>query len=153
MNSEYSNHASQISLLVQDKLKLLDTLLEKGNQQRQLVDRGESEELLHLLAQKQVLIEDLVQVQSAMDRAFANGKSAFQWNSPEQRQKFQQLAARCNELGQQVLEIEAQCERQAAAQRDSIAQQIQEFSAFDSRNCELNELSGETHLAGFDESS
>ena len=153
MNSNKPNPTQQFSLLVQTKLNLLEDLLDRGRQQLRLIDLGDSEALLHLLAQKQTSIEDLIRVQAEMDAAGPNGQRELEWESSAVRDRCRRDVAKCNELGKQVLEIEADCERQAAIGRDAIAKQIHEFSAFDSRNCELNEIPDETRLAGFDESS
>ncbi|QDV67040.1 FlgN protein [Rosistilla carotiformis] len=147
----HADAASRLSQLVDEKFHLLVALLEKGEQQRQMIETGDATALLHLLAEKQTLISDLQRLQDAISTIQLAGELV--WPSPELRGRCQAAAQQCNALGQQVLEMEAVCERQATTQRDAMAKQIQEFSNFNSRSSNSYSLDDETHLAEFDESS
>ncbi|QDS86749.1 FlgN protein [Rosistilla ulvae] len=152
MTSPSSADASaRLSQLVDDKFRLLSLLLEKGEQQRQLIESGDATALLHLLGEKQTLISDLQRLQDGIAQIQSGGE--LSWASPAARQRCQTTAQQCNALGQQVLEIEALCERNASTQRNAVAKQIQEFSNFNSRSSDSYSLDDETRLAEFDESS
>lgn len=146
--------AVRLSHFVDEKFRLLQSLLEKGELQLRLIESGDASGLLHLLAEKQTLINALTDAQDAIAAIQSSSEGqAMVWASPAARARCQAIAAECNAMGQQVLEIEAMCEKNATTQRDALSQQIHDFSNFNSRSSDSYAQDDETHLAEFDESS
>lgn len=146
--------AAHLSAQIQAKLRMLEALLDKGKQQLQLIQSGDTTKLLELLAEKSTLIRELAAIQETISRLQQpDVQSMISWPDPAQRAAAQAAAKQCNLLGQQVLELEATCEHAARERRDSMAQQIEEFSVFESRKSESLDPNDGNPLASFDESS
>ncbi|MEZ6088272.1 MAG: hypothetical protein R3C05_09660 [Pirellulaceae bacterium] len=146
--------ATEICILVDRKLAILNSLLQHGIQQQRLIQAGDADQLMSLLARKQSHLQELVDVQETLGVLLErHDEATLRWRSPQQRAECKQRIDHCNALGHEVLQLEGDCVQMAQRKRDAIAAQVQEFSSFRSSSSRTSSLNDQTHLAQFDESS
>ena len=84
-----------LAALVAAKLKILELLAQLARKQLALADRGESTDLLKLLAAKQTVLSQLQHIERRLDPFRSQDPEARVWRSPADRQRCQEQAIRC----------------------------------------------------------
>jgi hypothetical protein len=110
-----------LAALVAARLKILELLVQLARQQLALADGGGTSDLLKLLAAKQAVLVQLREVQRRLDPFRLQDPEARIWRSPDDRQRCQEQAHRCEELLAETMRLEKQGELAIARKRDRAA--------------------------------
>lgn len=119
----------QLADLIRRKHGVLVQLRAVGQQQKDLVDRGETTTLLKLLAAKQTIIADLQHVERELAPFHAEDPAARIWPSPTGRAECARLADECNRLLEAIVELERHCGERMTTRRNEVAAQLQQVNA------------------------
>jgi hypothetical protein len=119
------NETDILVRLVDSRYTLLANLAQLVEKQAELVRTGDIGRLLSLLAVKQRLLGELVQVDRQLDPFRAQDPEQRSWRSPADRQSCRAVVERSDELLRDITRIERQCEEELVQRRDTAALQIQ----------------------------
>jgi hypothetical protein len=116
-------HAStdRLAELLCRKLQVLEEVLSISNAQREIVSRDEVDSLMELLAAKQTLLDQMHSLQTALAPYRDEDPQQRVWHSPRRREQTQQVAARCEAILAEIMQIEKECEQQLVARRNEVA--------------------------------
>jgi flagellar biosynthesis/type III secretory pathway chaperone len=117
----FEHDTDLLAALVAAKLKILELLAQLARKQLALADRGESTDLLKLLAAKQTVLAQLQHVERRLDPFRSQDPEARVWRSPADRQRCQERANRCDELLAETMRVEKQGEAAMIRRRDQAA--------------------------------
>ena len=117
----FEHDTDLLAALVAAKLKILELLAQLAHKQLALADRGESTDLLKLLAAKQTVLAQLQHVERRLDPFRSQDPEARVWRSPADRQRCQERANRCDELLAETMRVEKQGEAAMIRRRDQAA--------------------------------
>ena len=95
-----------LAALVAAKLKILELLARLAHKQLALADRGETTDLLKLLAAKQTVLAQLNQIERQLDPFRAQDPETRVWRTAADRQRCQRDAERCDELLAETMRVE-----------------------------------------------
>jgi hypothetical protein len=118
-----------LSDLIRRKHDVLVKLCELGRRQSETVDRGETTLLLQLLAGKQVMITELQQVERELAPFHSENPESRVWPTPAARAQCAQQAAECNQLLQEILELEKSSADRMTVRRNEVAAQLRHVYA------------------------
>ncbi len=126
---------TQLADLIQRKHDVLAQLCAIGRRQQEIVELGETTLLLELLAGKQKMIALLQQLERELAPFHAEDPDRRDWASPAAREECAQLAAECNHLLAEVVELERQSAELLTARRNDVAAQLRQVhTASQARN-------------------
>jgi hypothetical protein len=121
--------------LIQRKHDVLAQLCAIGRRQQEVVERGDTTTLLELQAGKQKMIALLQQLERELAPFHADDPEGRDWASPAARAQCAQLAADCNRLLAEVVELERQSAERLTMRRNDIAAQLRQVhTASQARN-------------------
>lgn len=112
--------------LIEQKHHLLTQIHALALRQVEYVDAGDTGKLLGLLAAKQSLLQNLQGLERQLDPFRHQDPDRRSWRSLQQRRTTHDLAARCESLLQQIMQIERHCEGHLMARRDAAAERLQQ---------------------------
>src|SRR4030095_9492958 len=96
----------RLAALVAARHKILELLVQLGRQQLAAADDAAPPDLLRLLAAKPAVLAQLRDVQRQLEPFQLQDPEARVWRSPEDRQRCQQRAHRCEELLAESMRLE-----------------------------------------------
>jgi len=114
-----------LASLIDRKCEILSSLRQLATRQTEIAAGGDMTKLLTLLASKQGQLQNLQSVETQLDPFRAQDPEARQWPSPEHRQRARAVAARCESLLAELMQIERQCAGELSVRRDKIADRLQ----------------------------
>jgi flagellar biosynthesis/type III secretory pathway chaperone len=117
---------TRLTELIRRKHAVLVELRDVGHHQRQIVDRGETTALLELLAAKQSMIAMLQDVERELAPFHAEDPERRAWPSAEDRARCAALAADCNQMLAEVVELERASAERLTARRNEVAAQLRQ---------------------------
>jgi hypothetical protein len=115
----------QLALLVRRKADLLVLLKQFTEKQLGVIAGEDTALLLKLLAGKQSLVDQLQAVERELAPFREQDPEQRMWRTPEDRRQCQQLAATCETLIQEILELDRRGEGELVRRRDAAAEQLQ----------------------------
>ncbi len=116
--------ADRLADLVRRKQSLLAELLGVCRRQAELVDAGDVEGLLELLAWKQRHLQEVQRLESELEPYRTEDPASRVWRSEELRQETAGRLQNCRCLLADILEIEHYCERRMTARREEISRRL-----------------------------
>lgn len=119
----------KLAALIEQKLRVLTQLRDVGMQQIELVESGDTTNLLKLLAAKQHLIGALQAAEGELAPFRDEDPEGRQWPTAEARTRCAAQAEECNHLLSQVVQLEKQSEDQMIARRDQVASQLHQVNS------------------------
>lgn len=116
----------KLAQLIQRQWTALSALRQLILQQSECLGADNVELLLSLLARKQPLLEELLQVQSELSVYRDQDAEQRQWSSAAERLACQALAAKCDEVHQEILRLENGALGELEIRRTAVAAQLQD---------------------------
>lgn len=120
-------NATELTQAIDERCELVDLLMEMGLRQQDAIAAGHMSSLMHLLSQKQELLDRLFESSQRTRVALQDGDAAADWASDAQRDACRQRHQLSEAKLAELLRLEAECERQLQSQRGSIGEQLLEF--------------------------
>jgi len=114
-----------LATLVRQKLDCLQQLWRLSEQQNELIDIGELNQLMKVLAAKQRLLNHLREVEKKLDPFRDDDPEQRTWRTPDDRKHCAAMVDQCEQLLGQVMRHEQQCEGQLRHRRDEAARRLQ----------------------------
>lgn len=114
-----------LAQLIDRKHVLLTQLRELAVKQAELVDAGSLSPMMSLLAVKQRLLKCVEQLETELDPFRQQDPDRRVWRSPEHRERARVVSTHCDELLQQIMSLEKDCESRMARRRDEAAERLQ----------------------------
>jgi flagellar biosynthesis/type III secretory pathway chaperone len=118
-----------LAALVGSKLRILELLVRLAHKQLSLADRGETTDLLKVLAAKQTVLAQLNQIERQLDPFRAQDPETRVWRTAADRQSCQRDAERCDELLAETMRVEKAGEAALIRRRDQVAGVLAEANA------------------------
>jgi flagellar biosynthesis/type III secretory pathway chaperone len=115
--------------LIDKRLRCLQQLHDLGQKQAALITTGEMGALLRLISTKNQLLAALQSIEQGLQPFHAQDPQQRSWSSPEARAHCAQQAAACQQLLEEVMQLERQNEQTMIARRDAVASQLQTAQA------------------------
>lgn len=103
------------------KLQVLEEVLSLSRSQWELVDRDEVESLMELLAAKQTLLDRMHELQIELAPFREQDPNSRVWHSQRRREQTKFVAARCETLLAEIMQIERDCEQKLVTRRAEVA--------------------------------
>lgn len=114
-----------LAALIDEKAGVLAQLRDLARRQAQIVDHGDINQLLALLAAKQQLLNELQALEQRLDPFRSDDPDRRRWRSSAHRQKTREVAERCEALLNEIMVVEKQCESEMTRRRDDAAARLQ----------------------------
>ncbi len=114
-----------LTTLVRQKLDCLRQLWQLSGQQNELVDIGELNQLMKVLAAKQRLLNNLQTIEKNLDPFRDDDPEQRTWRTPDDRKQCAAMIDECEQLLGQVVQHEHQCEGLLRHRRDEAARRLQ----------------------------
>jgi hypothetical protein len=119
----------RLAALVDNKLRLLERLVEFARKQRELIGQDDLDSLMALLSTKQRLVEGLQQVERALDPFRDQPAHERLWRSSADRANCRRSAERCEHLVKELLEHEQQAAAELTRRREQTETRLQGFDS------------------------
>jgi flagellar biosynthesis/type III secretory pathway chaperone len=116
---------ANLTKLLANKCELLTQLRELGTRQFQSIETADLSQLLSLLAAKQRLISRLQSIEQELDPYRMQLPEERFWANEADRHRTAELAATCQRLLADVVEIEKHSENRLVLRRDEAATRLQ----------------------------
>lgn len=118
-----SPHAStdRLAELLCLKLRVLEQVLSISRSQLEIVQRDEVDSLMELLSAKQILLDRMRDLQEELANYRDEDPDKRVWHSLHRREQTQKVAARCEQVLEEIMRLEKESERQLVIQRDMVA--------------------------------
>jgi hypothetical protein len=131
MDAAMTNPKSTAELagLIQRKLSLLEQMRVATIDQCQRVASLENDALLGVLARKQNLLAELQEVQIRLEPFRDQDPESRNWLSPDTRAKARAAAERCQQLIQELIQLENRSIGEMTARREGIASHLHELGS------------------------
>lgn len=134
MNADPFEHTERLAKLIVIKHDLLKQLHALAQRQVEVIASDEVDRLMTLLAEKQVLLNQLQRVEATLNPFRSENADARRWRSPEDRRRCQLVADRANALLAELMQLEKQAEGALVVSRDNTSRELQaSTSAFAAR--------------------
>lgn len=117
----------QLVDLIRKKHSVLAQLREIGHHQHAFVSSGDTTALLKLLAAKQNLITALQELERKLTPFYGEDPESRSWRSPQDRARCAQQVAECNQLLEEIVELEKSGAEKMTIRRDEMAHRLQQF--------------------------
>jgi flagellar biosynthesis/type III secretory pathway chaperone len=124
-----TDSTGRLAELIDHKCKVLLQLRGVGQQQSDLISRGDTTSLLQLLAVKQQWISTLQRLERELAPFYAEDPERRSWRSPQDRAHCAQQAAQCNALLDEIVQLEKHGAEVMAKRRNEVAQQLEQAHA------------------------
>jgi flagellar biosynthesis/type III secretory pathway chaperone len=111
--------------LIEQKCGVLTQLRQLARRQVDIVQDGETNKLLGLLAVKQTFLNQLQDLERKLDPFRSQDPESRHWRSAQHRQRARDAATRCESLLNEIILTEKQCESELIARRDTAATRLQ----------------------------
>ena len=115
--------------LIDKRYRCLTQLRDLGKKQSELIQAGDMTPLLRLITAKNQLIAALQSIEQGLAPYHNQDPDARVWHSDEAKVRSKQLAAACQQLLDEVMNLERQNEQEMIARRDQVASQLQAAQA------------------------
>lgn len=112
--------------LIAQKLQLVELLAKLSRAQMELIDGGDMNRLLTVLAAKQRLLNQLQQLEQALVPFRDEDPDQRVWASAEARELCRLNAARSEQLLAEIMQLERQGEAEMIRRRDETARRLEE---------------------------
>lgn len=119
----------QLADLISKRHRCLLQLRELGRKQGELISQGDMSPLLRLLGAKNQLLVAVQAIEQQLAPFHAQKPEQRSWPTEEARAKCAEQAAACQQLLEEVMQMEEQNEREMTARRDQVASQLQAAQA------------------------
>ncbi len=116
----------KLSQLIERQLEILSALLVLAQQQSGCLGVDDVEVLLSMLARKQPLLAELLELQSQLRPYRDVAPEQRTWQSAAQRESCQQIAEACAHTHQEILRLETSTLSELEQHRNAIAAQLQD---------------------------
>lgn len=120
------NSADRLAELVRGKHSCLAELLGVCRRQVELVDAGDIEGLLELLAWKQRYLQEIQRLEAELAPYRQESPEARLWRCEDLRRETAGRLQDCRRLLAEILEIERDCEQRMIARREEVGRRLQE---------------------------
>lgn len=120
-----TDETRQLLQLAKNKLVCLQRLREIGDAQDRLIEQGEMNHLLQLLATKQQALTALQSVERQLDPYRDQAPEKRVWQSPADREQCAKILEACDALLAQIIRRERDSEQRLSHRRDRVAAQLQ----------------------------
>lgn len=109
-------NGSEISELVDQRLTVVENLIELTTRQAEAIQRGHMSDLMSVLAAKQSPVQELANLSKRLGRAVADDPENREWASPSARQTCRERHDRCEAMILSLLDAEKECESALSGQ-------------------------------------
>ncbi|NMC20441.1 MAG: hypothetical protein GYA33_08485, partial [Thermogutta sp.] len=116
--------ADRLAELIRSKQACLAELLGVCRRQVELVEGGDVEGLLELLAWKQRYVQEIQRLESALAPYRRESPESRSWRSEDLRRETAGRLQDCRRLLAEILEIERHCEQKMTAGREEISRRL-----------------------------
>lgn len=116
----------QLSSLMERQWSVLSALKMLAVQQAECLGPDDIEQLLSLIARKQPLIEEFLQIQVLLKPFEAQDPEKRTWSAPQARERCRELLDSCNKLHQEIVQLESQALGELELNRNAVAAQLQD---------------------------
>lgn len=116
----------QLSALIERQLSVLSDLKMLAVQQTECLGTDHVERLLSLIARKQPLIEELLQIHTELKPFQDQDPDERRWSDSTARAHCRELSESCRKLHQEILRLESQALGELELNRNAIAAQLQD---------------------------
>ncbi len=116
----------ELSKLMEQQFEILSALRMLAQQQSECLGVDDVEVLLSMLARKQPLLAELLELQAKLKPHREQAVAERRWQSTEQHEACQKLAASCSQMHQEILRMEAATLAELEQHRNAIAAQLQD---------------------------
>ncbi|MEX0818581.1 MAG: hypothetical protein WD070_03280 [Pirellulaceae bacterium] len=114
-----------LASLIDNKYEVLSSLKQLAIKQMGIVQEGGMTRLMKLLAKKQLLLNQLDNLERELDPFRSQNPESRRWSSPRRRQQTRDRATLCESLLSEVMQLEKQCEDELVVRRDAVAHRLQ----------------------------
>lgn len=118
------SYTERLAKLIQLKHDVLAQLWELSQRQSDAIANDDVDRLMSLLAQKQILLNQMKRVEVALEPYRQDDPECRAWPTAEARRRCQLIADRANALLTQLLTLEKQAEGQLVQSRDATAREV-----------------------------
>lgn len=119
-------NADRLFHLVLQRKAVLEKLLDISRRQVEAIEQGRMNELMSLLAEKQAPLLQLREHSKSLGEGSLDDPEDRVWDQPEQRKQCQDEHAKCEEMLQMLMEIEAECEQSLSLSRALLQQKLEQ---------------------------
>ncbi len=116
----------QLSALMERQLNVLSALKILAVQQAECLGADHVELLLSLIARKQPLIEEFLQIHAQLKPFQSDDPDKRVWTDNPSRQRCRELLDGCNKLHQEIMRLESHALGELEQNRNAIAAQLQD---------------------------
>lgn len=116
----------QLSALMERQWNVLSAMKMLAVQQADCLGADQVELLLSLIARKQPLIEEFLQIHSLLKPFQAQDPEQRAWSDPKDRARCRDLLEGCSKVHQEIVSLESQALGELELNRNAIAAQLQE---------------------------
>ncbi len=124
--TDTQQHTLQLSLLIERQWNILSALKLLAVQQHDCLGSDDGELLLSMIARKQPLIEELLQVQLQLVPYRDEDPDQRVWCDSASRERCKAMVVSCEQLHQEVLRLESQSLSELETSRNAVAAQLQD---------------------------
>lgn len=119
----------ELADLVDKRYRCLLQLRDLGQKQAELIEAGEMTPLLRLISSKNQLIAAMQSIEQGLAPFHEQDPDQRSWHSNEAKKKCAAQAASCQQVLQEVMDLERQNELNMIQRRDKLAVQLQAVQA------------------------
>ena len=116
----------QLSALMERQMTVLSALKMLAVQQTECLGTDHVEQLLSLIARKQPLIEEFLQIHSELKPFQDQDPDKRKWSDAKARARCRELLESCNNLQQEIVRLESKALDELELNRNAIAAQLQD---------------------------
>ena len=116
----------QLSALMERQLNVLSALKMLALQQTECLGADQVELLLSMIARKQPLIEEFLQIHSELKPFQDQAPDNRMWGDTPSRTRCRELLASCRKLHQEIVRLESQALGELELNRNAVAAQLQD---------------------------
>lgn len=113
-----------LASLIGQKHEVLEKLRQLSRRQSDLIQGADMTGLMNVLAVKQLLINQLTDLEQRLNPFRDQDPDQRVWRSHEERTRCRQMSERCAAMLQEVMLIEKQCEGELRTRRDDVAHRL-----------------------------
>lgn len=123
---EPKTDTQQLSDLIERQLSILSALRLLAVQQADCLGADDGELLLSMIARKQPLIEELLQIQIELQPYRNEDPDQRVWSDSAARERCKAMVASCDQLHQEIVRLESQSLDELENNRNAVAAQLQD---------------------------
>ena len=103
-------NAEQLKQLLDQRFDLLEQLIAQSERQSDCIKQNQMTDLMQILSSRQKMIEALTQVSRKLREAVGDDPESRVWKDSAERGIYRRRQEKCDQMHQDLLAIEAQCE-------------------------------------------